>query len=161
MLDPQTALTTGYDFLADGAKDVDTALSQYTQVPPGDPNPLIDPLGSTTGLWTADELNAALGQNPDIASLNADFDHENLLSSAGNATATQDDVLNISALASVFKSEIVFAMGCHSGLNAPDSYGGNRRGDWAQRSPDAAPPCSSATPATATATSRPSPSPSG
>ena len=104
VLDPQTALTTGYDFLADGAKDVDTALSQYTQVPPGDPNPLIDPLGSTTGLWTADELNAALGQNPDIASLNAHFDHENLLSSAGNATATQDDVLNISALASAFKS---------------------------------------------------------
>ena len=73
-------------------------------MPPGDPNPLIDPLGSTTGLWTADELNAALGQNPDIASLNAHFDHQNLLSSAGNATATQDDVLNIAALAGAFKS---------------------------------------------------------
>ena len=35
VLDPQTALTTGYDFLADGATDVDDALSQYTQVPPG------------------------------------------------------------------------------------------------------------------------------
>ena len=40
--------------------------------------------------------------------------------------------MNISALASAFKSQIIFAMGCHSGLNAPDSYGGNRRGDWAQ-----------------------------
>ena len=114
VLDPQTALTTGYDFLADGADEVDSALSQYTQVPPGDPNPLIDPLGSTTGLWTAAELNAALGQNPDIASLNAHFDHQNLLSSAGNASATQDDVLNIAALAGAFKSQIIFAMGCHS-----------------------------------------------
>ena len=83
VLDPQTALTTGYDFLADGATAVDDALSQYTQVPPGSPNPLIDPLGSTSGLWTADELNAALAQNPAIASLNAHFDHQNLLSSAG------------------------------------------------------------------------------
>ena len=41
-------------------------------------------------------------------------------------------MLNIAALAGAFKSEVVFSMGCHSGLNAPDSYGGTRRGDWAQ-----------------------------
>ena len=41
-------------------------------------------------------------------------------------------MLNIAGLASAFQSEIVFSMGCHSGLNAPDSYGGTRRGDWAQ-----------------------------
>ena len=132
VLDPQTALTTGYDFLADGATDVDDALSQYTQVPPGSPNPLIDPLGRRPGSGLPTSSTRRSAQNPDIASLNAHFDHQNLLSSAGNASATQDDVLNIAALAAAFKAEVVFSMGCHSGLNAPDSYGGARRGDWAQ-----------------------------
>ena len=96
VLDPQTALTTGYDFLADGVDAVDSALSQYTQVPPGDPNPLSIRSDRRADSGPPTELNAALGQNPDIASLNAHFDHQNLLSSAGNASATQDDVLNIS-----------------------------------------------------------------
>ena len=115
----------GYDFLADGATDVNDALDEYSR------STLIDDKGDTTGLWTAADANAGLAANPDIASLNAHFDHQNLLSSFGNVQAAQDDVLNITELAAAYEGMIVFSMGCHAALNAPDTYGGARRGDWA------------------------------
>lgn len=129
-LDPDTALVTGYDFLTDGAEGVRDALAGTATVD----SSLIN------NTWTADDLRPLLlpaGAAPDIASLNAHFDHHQLLPAKGDTdpnaelftTADLDDAPGKLA------GRILFSMGCHSGVSAPDFYLGHTSGDardWAQ-----------------------------
>src|SRR3954447_16589500 len=129
-LDPATtssALVTGYDFLSDGADAVGDELSG------GGFN--------TTKLinetWnTAQLTNDFVTADPDVASINAHFDHNRSLPADQNAAGTQDDLFTTADLPADdrFANGLFFSMGCHGGLSvsdielglSPDSV------DWAQ-----------------------------
>jgi hypothetical protein len=132
-LDAGSALTTGYDFLRDGATAVDGALASR----------LAAPARSTliNDTWNKAALVAALfpsGASPQIASINAHFDHYGALPAVGDTTAGRADLLTTADLAARpnrLVGRLVFSMGCHSGLSVPDAYLGgasDRSLDWAQ-----------------------------
>ena len=82
-----TALTTGYDFLADGANEIADALDGV--VGAANTQRLINET------WTSADLTAAFNDAtpvPDIASINAHFDHYRLLPGAGNTTNDESDL---------------------------------------------------------------------
>jgi len=120
-------LATGYDFLTDTAAAVKGELDGTD----------VDPSGSlATETWNENTLLGALGQNPNVMSLNAHFDHQSLLTAAGNSGNVPYDQLGLNELPQGFNSFLVFSVGCHSGLNVPDTYGDPallREQDWAQR----------------------------
>jgi len=128
VLDPSTALTTGYDFLADGAQAVNAALTA----------PVKQTLINET--WTRpDELSAlypATGESPQVAALNAHYDHHRSLPGLGNSTGDESDLVttdDIAAHPGALTRRIIFTMGCHAGLSVPDAYVPNGNGaDWAQ-----------------------------
>src|SRR3954454_4796807 len=144
-LTPSTALTTGYDFLADGTHAVDSALAHDVT---GARSALIDDLGSTSP-WTKAALLAKLfpstGGSPYLDSINAHFDHNRALTSAGNAT-TSSDLLTVTDITAHtppasppdptagLRGRVLFSMGCHAGLNVPEGYvgPGSLGHDWAQ-----------------------------
>jgi hypothetical protein len=79
--------------------------------------------------WTSDDLSAAFDENasvPEVASINAHFDHYRALPGAGNTTGDETDLYtteNISRLDTeprVLPGGLIFSMGCHSGLNISD-----------------------------------------
>ncbi len=133
-LDPSTALSTGYDFLQDGASAVAGALSAN-----GLPTArLID------DEWDAGALDAALSGTatvpaPDVASVNAHFDHFRALPAEPTlpnepppALYTTDDVLDATTRPAIERA-LLFSMGCHGGLSVSDlTVGGIRSTDWAQ-----------------------------
>ena len=133
LLDPKTSLTTGYDFLSDGAGAVDSALSR---IPVADRKTLINET------WSRTDLNAQLfptgGAAPDIATVNAHYDHNRSLPAQGNSTHDESDlftVADIDAHPQAMISRILFTMGCHAGLNVPDAYldpADPKSRDWAQ-----------------------------
>jgi hypothetical protein len=126
-LDRNTALSTGYDFLADGADAVTSALAANgisTQSLIGD-------------TWTDDDLDAALNQAPDVASVNAHFDHFRALPAEQDRTGRQDDLYTLGELAddtaAGLEGTVLFSMGCHAGLSVSDvTVSGLRQADWAQ-----------------------------
>ncbi len=135
-LDPSTGLVTGYDFLDDGSQAVAdslTALPDTTSV---------DTIISET--WTAgdviDELFPATGPSPQVASINAHYDHYRALPADQNAAGTEEDLFTTAdvddpARAAALLGRIVFSMGCHGGLHVPDELfatGDPRALDWAQ-----------------------------
>lgn len=133
VLDPKTSLTTGYDFLSDGAGAVDSALSR---IPVADRRTLINETWSRTDLNA--QLFPAAGAAPDIATVNAHYDHNRSLPARGNSTHDESDlftVADVDAHPQAMISRILFTMGCHAGLNVPDAYldpaDANGR-DWAQ-----------------------------
>ncbi|HKU57166.1 MAG TPA: PxKF domain-containing protein, partial [Gaiellaceae bacterium] len=138
-LNPTSALVTGYDFLADGAQSVEsnlkanfgTSLTTVDSFPsgtlainfPGVPNP-----------WSAsDVLTNALNSTapPSIVAVNAHYNQYELESASGDlASSGQATSTNLAA-------RILFTMGCHGGLNVPDTLsGGTNPGgkylDWPQ-----------------------------
>jgi Tol biopolymer transport system component len=136
-LDPQTSLTTGYDFLADGAQAVDAALG--AQLGAANAHELI------SETWTlADLISNFLdaGPPPDIASINAHYDHFQALPAIGNTTSDETDLFTtqkVDALSPGLPGRIIFSMGCHSGLNVadvlvatPDPGQSKRLLDWPQ-----------------------------
>src|SRR3954447_8037126 len=141
-LTPLTGLTTGYDFLADGAHAVDSALSTDVS---GSHATLIDDPGASTP-WRRSDLIATLfpsGQSPFLDSINAHFDHNRALPSSGNATSPAADLFTVNdVVAGKLLGRLLFSMGCHAGLNVPDGYVGgpattagstpSRAQDWPQ-----------------------------
>ncbi len=114
-LDPKTALSTGYDFLSDGANAIADALNHTVA-----PNLTQRLIGEA---WTRSDLvNAFTGAAtpPDIDSINSHFDHYRALPAIGNQTGDQSDLFTtddvLSAPASL-ADRVIFSMGCHSGLN--------------------------------------------
>ncbi len=121
-----TALTTGYDFLTDGAQSVTGALAPLA---PGGANATL-----ISDTWGAADLGAALaadgGQPPAFVSINAHAD-DSRFQAANGTLYTTDDVL---AAALTFDGRVVFSMGCHAGLNVPNAFlPPGRRADWAER----------------------------
>ena len=125
LLDPGTALVTGYDFLADGAEAIADGLGMAEDAP--------DRLINET--WDSEDLRSALGATRrGLASINAHFDHYRALPAEGNATGDESDLfeaVDIASVAARLESAVLFSMGCHSGLNVSDIAIGDPR-DWAQ-----------------------------
>ena len=133
-LDPKTAFTTGYDFLTDGAEEVDSALES-----------ILGP-GSTTTLineeWTAGDvigsLNPGVGDAPaDILSVNAHYDHYRSLPADQSATGQEEDLfttLDVSEFPTeLLQGRIFFSMGCHAGLSVSDVLIGSPTADESER----------------------------
>ncbi len=119
LVNPQTKLVTGYDFLTDGSQAVDAALGRT-------PNP--GNLISET--WTADNLRSALfpssGSVPLIDSLNAHYDQHRALSAQGNTNHDESPPFLFTTTDVASKGvngvvgRIVFTMGCHAGFSLFD-----------------------------------------
>lgn len=131
-IDPQTSLVTGYDFLSDGAVELQAGLA------PRVPNQAT----LINESWTRSDLAAQVfpaGQSPAIQSINAHFSHNEALPAAGNTTGDTSDLFttaDVSAAANAdrLSRRILMSVGCHSGANVPDVYVGNstRKLDWPQ-----------------------------
>ena len=134
---PTSSLTTGYDFLSDGAQAVHSALSISLSKAAGGKAPTQTSLISNA--WTKADLLAALlplhRPSPQIASINAHFDTSRALPAIGNTTGDQTDLVTTADLKpGRLKNGLLFSMGCHAGLNVPLSYSGisgaNGTADW-------------------------------
>jgi len=148
VLDPQTALSAGYDFVADAAKDIDDTFDTYSPVfgyvvedelidEPG-----VDPLSA----WDRDTFLGATGLNPtnpgdpvvpvDQVSFNMHFDFDEALPSSGDANGNYtDNLISTADLAGAdLELGIWFTVGCHSGTNVPDIsvVASAPSDDWAQ-----------------------------
>ena len=134
---PQTALTTGYDFVSDVATSVKTEFEGA-----------INPANCTancrvadnliqgyngTGAWTATDLRTKfLGSRHDLVFLAGHFSPGHALA-ADNSTSLGADELSSSTLD--MRNVVFLSVGCHSGYNIPaeDSIPGqSEEPDWAQ-----------------------------
>ncbi|MFZ0342669.1 MAG: hypothetical protein WAL31_10085, partial [Gaiellaceae bacterium] len=135
-LNPTSALVTGYDFLADGAKAVhDNLKSNFPGLSTLDSFPSGNPAINFPGLpspWTANDVVASALQSsnpPSIISVDAHYNQFELESAAGDlANSGQATSTNLAA-------RILFTMGCHGGLNISDTLGSptaapNKYLDW-------------------------------
>ena len=146
LLDPKSELTTGYDFLTDGAEDINTGL--VGQFPGIAPDTLISPTGATAPWQRSDFLAKYFGKTkigpdgtpvpdvPDVISPNAHYSHW-LAQPAGPGSITSLSQMVTTADvpgADKLAGRIVFTMGCHGGLNVSDKLGGDptRLEDWTQ-----------------------------
>jgi CSLREA domain-containing protein len=130
VLAPETAFTTGYEFLSDGAQDVHGQLDQVV----GTATSRIDET------WTSDDVRSALRTTPPpaIASINAHYDHHRSLPASENAAGTEAalfttaDIRN--PLTPNLDRRLLFTMGCHAGLSLSDVVVGATVPslDWAQ-----------------------------
>jgi Tol biopolymer transport system component len=130
-LAPETAFTTGYNFLGDGADAIHGALEQLLGA------------GATSLIsedWTSGDILTALrsGTPPSIASINAHYDHHRSLPANENAAGTEDDLFTTADLRDpatpMLDRRLFFTMGCHAGLSLSDVVVGTTvpNGDWAQ-----------------------------
>jgi hypothetical protein len=109
-VDINKCLVTGYDFLTDSANAIDQTLRTFDLIP----EPLINDTWDANDLidrWTGLPGDEAL----DLVSINAHFEHWR----AGPASSTAGDFVN--ADVNNVEDQIAYSMGCHSGLNVPDS----------------------------------------
>ncbi|MEY2523228.1 MAG: large repetitive protein [Ilumatobacteraceae bacterium] len=129
-LDPATtssALVTGYDFLTDGSDAIGDKFAA-------------DGFATTRLInetWTTANLtNAFVSADPDIASINAHFDHNRALPADQNAAGTQSDLFTPTDLPTDdrFANGLFLSMGCHGGLSVSDIELGVSADsvDWAQ-----------------------------
>jgi hypothetical protein len=186
LLDPHTALTTGYDFLTDGAQavaseletilgdddgdgyvndgcpSVDTAETACANAVDDDNDgyvndgcPAVDAAETSCSNavdaslisedWTLGQLISHFLEAvpvPDIASINAHYDHYRALPAAGNAANGDSDLFTtqqVDAISPGLPGRTIFSMGCHSGLNVsdilitvPDPGQAKRLLDWPQ-----------------------------
>jgi streptogramin lyase len=133
-LNPTTALTSGYDFLTDGAQSVDAALSNHSNPP----NRFTTAgSGLISDSWDRTNLLCAYATNltalsgctppppaiPDIGSLNAHYNHFELLPAQQNTNGTfsQSQLVTTADLQQTLAGKILFTMGCHGGANVPDT----------------------------------------
>ena len=134
-LNASTAAVAGYDFLSDGASAVADSLER---------NGLkADRL--INDAWSAGDLGKLVlgssdGSAPDVASVNAHFDHYRALPASENSPAGGFDESKLFGLRDLdaagsrrLERSLLFSMGCHSGLSVSDTTGGALGADWAQR----------------------------
>ncbi|MGB5290522.1 MAG: hypothetical protein WBN41_03635, partial [Lysobacterales bacterium] len=134
VLDPQTALSAGYDFVEDAARDIDATFRDYSSVLGYFvEDALIDEPGiDETLAWDRDRFLGAVGINPilagdpsvpvDLVSFNMHFDFDEALPSSGDASG--DYSSNLISTADLVGRDLTrgiwFTVGCHSGTNVPD-----------------------------------------
>ncbi len=126
---PTRALTTGYDFLKDGATQISTRLK--AKVGAANATELIN------DTWSKTDLLGAMfptSNEPHIVSLNAHYDHFRSLPADEDA-ANRETILFTTAdlLTRSTSGRVVFTMGCHSALPVSDFVVGDvLKPDWAQ-----------------------------
>ncbi|MEM8926269.1 MAG: Ig-like domain-containing protein [Actinomycetota bacterium] len=136
-LDPSTSYVSGYDFLDDGAQAVADELAALP-----DTTSVVTEISET---WTAADVIAdlfpATGPSPQVASINAHYDHYRALPADENAAGTENDLFTTADVddptrANLLTGRILSSMGCHGGLHVPDELFGSttdpRALDWAQ-----------------------------
>lgn len=111
------ALTTGYDFLSDGANAVGDAFDARPGAPPA------ERLINET--WDRNALLASMfgAPLPGVIAPNAHYNHFQLLPAAGNASPGTADLVTTADVPSqpdALLGRLLFTMGCHAGLNVPD-----------------------------------------
>ena len=117
-LAPQTSLTTGYDFLADGAQKVKTAFDGRLGT---------GSTGLISNAWDKTALMQAFlpaSGAPSVASLNGHADHFRFQPPAGATGTTRPPLFSTADLIASGTSRtnrLVFSMGCHAGLSVADS----------------------------------------
>jgi hypothetical protein len=124
-LDPSSALVTGYDFLADGAKAVhDNLTANFAGLStldsfPSSGNLAINFPGTPNPPWSADDVlsNALQSNAPSIVSVDAHYNQYEF-------EAANGDLANTSKVGADLAARILFTMGCHGGLNVSDTLGG-------------------------------------
>ncbi|MBW3642963.1 MAG: PxKF domain-containing protein, partial [Actinobacteria bacterium] len=134
---PPTALTTGYDFLSDGAQQVGAALGRVVG---GDASRNVKLINDT---WRKHDLTAVYtGADPVplVASVNGHYNHWQM-QPAGPAPGGQFTQTDLFATNEVptdsLPGRVLFTMGCHGGLNVADRLapaGAAQARDWAQES---------------------------
>ena len=149
MLNPHTALTTGDSFFNDGAAAADAAL--HAQIPGLTSTYLNPAILPATPTWThADLLSNFFNKNPvpDIDALWAHYSQWLAQPAGLPANFTVDDFATTAdvdptknPLAKPVNGRLLFTVGCHSGLNVPDTLArpgrprptcSKRFRDWAQ-----------------------------
>ncbi len=142
VLDPQTALSAGYDFIADAAEEIDDTFTRYSPAFGFGVEPaLIDQPGvAPNSAWTRSDFLSATGLNTphpvEQVSFNMHFDFDEALPSSGDAAGTYtENLINTTDLGTTnLAGGIWFTVGCHSGSNLADVsvVGGAPSDDWAQ-----------------------------
>ena len=137
-LDPATGFVAGYDFLDDSsmaiADEMEIVLTDVDREYADDQD---------DDDWTASDLrNKLFPENEDppvLNSVNAHFDHARALPAEGNRTSDVSDLFLVQTVDRIgtdtpdaLRGRITFSMGCHSGLNVPDSGAYQARTDFAQ-----------------------------
>jgi uncharacterized delta-60 repeat protein len=145
VLDPTTALTAGYDFMGDVARDIDAKVAG--KIPTAANRTLLvdhPTAGTAERSFTRQELAQDLGtRTPELASINGHYDHGTLLPGvAGGSPGLADDLYTAAQHAEGpdQTGSIFFTMGCHSGVSVSDLLIGAGAGaestarvrDWAQ-----------------------------
>jgi hypothetical protein len=134
VIQPSSALVTGYDFLSDAAAlqredlaasalSVDSSLIQ-----PGDAGPL------AASAWHDTDVRGKLF-GPDrwgVVALNAHFSGNTLLAADMTSRVKSDELASVNDQR--FVNTLWLSMGCHSGYNIvdPDATPGTQPVDWAQ-----------------------------
>ena len=131
-LTPTSSLVTGYDFLSDGATQVNVPFNAAFGS------------GAQTLInesWTRSQLLSLWfpgAGGPTLDSINAHFDHHRLLPASENAGGTQISanlVTTADVPANAMAGRLGFSMGCHAGLPVSDAIFGAANllaSDWAQ-----------------------------
>jgi hypothetical protein len=127
VLNPKSALTTGYDFLADGAALTNDALGDSARLPgvPAGSGLTRDTLISPD--WTkADLVNHFFGLSPlpDIAAANGHYNHFAFKPASPEDTTSLAQVATTAdAAGKTLNNHVIFSVGCHGGLNVADELG--------------------------------------
>jgi hypothetical protein len=122
-IDASTKTVAAYDFLLDSGAAIADNLGVADR-------------SLINDTWRSTDLLGALGANSRLISLNAHFDHQGLLTAAGDKGTLLDglpDQVGLNDVANL-NTALVFSVGCHSGLNVPATYDTNgrlRKRDWA------------------------------
>jgi CSLREA domain-containing protein len=123
---PDSALITGYDFVADAAQivrdEITRGLNSPTCTACITPDTLIQPVGEPpTGpnAWTADDVRERLLlERNDLVVFSGHFDAGGLLA-ADYTTAVGADEIRSSSVD--FTNAVIFSLGCHAGYNIPQA----------------------------------------
>ncbi|MGB7876366.1 MAG: PxKF domain-containing protein, partial [Anaerolineales bacterium] len=116
VIEPNSSLVTGYDFVGDAAEAVKTELDAGTN---STADTLIQPVGEAPAgpnAWTADQLRTKLlAGNFDIAMLSGHFSAGSLLA------ADYTTQLSAAEISVDLTGDLFFALGCHGGYTIPSS----------------------------------------
>ena len=128
-INPTRALTTGYDFLSDGAAKISADFK--AKVGTNNAQELIN------NTWTKNNLLSAMfpASNPPVLdSINAHYDHFRSLPADENAAQRETILYTTADLAGRSTAgRVIFTMGCHSALPVSDFVLGDPlKQDWAQ-----------------------------